>query len=62
MIHEIKTTIPGKKYHITIAKPVSIVSIARKYVNDTVVMPSAPIKNISRISFSGGNGSLRIAI
>ena len=61
-IHEIKTTITGKQYHITIAKPVSIVSIARKYVNDTVVMPSVPIKNISRISFNGGNGSLRIEI
>ena len=62
MTHEIKTTITGKKYHITIAKPVSIVSIERKYVKDTVVMPRVPIKNISRISFSDGNGSLRIAI
>ena len=62
MIHEIKTTVTGKKYHITIARPVSIVSIARKYVKDTVVIPSAPIKNISRISFSDGKDSLRIEI
>ena len=52
MTHEIKTTITGKKYHITIAKPVSIVSIERKYVKDTVVMPRVHRLKTSRESVS----------
>ncbi|CAB4676987.1 unannotated protein [freshwater metagenome] len=58
-IHDINTTISGLQYQSTIAKPVSIDSIAKKYANETVVIPRVPIANISRIIFSVGRGSLR---
>jgi hypothetical protein len=56
---DIRTTIRGLQYQSTIASPVSIDSIAKKYANETVVIPRAPIASISRIIFSVGKGSLR---